>query len=297
MSSSSLLHTSLDLEGGDGLVRRCEKGRLIWSSELHEMFLSAVDQLGVQTARPQAILKLMGVDGLTPEHIKSHLQKYRAGVRQVVAGKAPRRSKMKLVHSVSNQSLSSISHSSSTSSSLSDLPHPLTASHPSSGDVTLHAGYGASVRMSNGADAVASVQSPLFDLSLVPPSHPPSVPVTITPMTQSPTHSTPPTYSTQLFVDARSIPADALLQMAQNVSLAAQQFHDSMTGFSRTVEMLEHSLSTRQRGSSSTVSSFRPPPATTASTSTSASASASTTTGSTQTPSFASVQQQQNQIQ
>eukprot|EP01095_Lingulamoeba_sp_RSL-Kostka_P009030 TRINITY_DN307_c0_g1_i1.p1 TRINITY_DN307_c0_g1~~TRINITY_DN307_c0_g1_i1.p1 ORF type:complete len:235 (-),score=55.07 TRINITY_DN307_c0_g1_i1:206-910(-) len=55
---------------------RKKKFRLHWSRELHQRFLYALSELG-NDAVPTQIKKIMNVEGLTRDHISSHLQKYR----------------------------------------------------------------------------------------------------------------------------------------------------------------------------------------------------------------------------
>ncbi|XP_004489716.1 myb-related protein 2-like isoform X2 [Cicer arietinum] len=65
--------------GDSGLVLSTDaKPRLKWTTDLHERFIEAVNQLGgADKATPKTVLKLMGIPGLTLYHLKSHLQKYR----------------------------------------------------------------------------------------------------------------------------------------------------------------------------------------------------------------------------
>uniref|UniRef100_A0A3Q7GNQ7 Two-component response regulator n=1 Tax=Solanum lycopersicum TaxID=4081 RepID=A0A3Q7GNQ7_SOLLC len=51
-----------------------KKPRVVWSVELHQQFVQAVNQLGIDKAVPKKILELMNVPGLTRENVASHLQ-------------------------------------------------------------------------------------------------------------------------------------------------------------------------------------------------------------------------------
>ncbi|KAK1943555.1 Two-component response regulator ARR2 [Phytophthora citrophthora] len=55
--------------------------RFIWPDDLHRLFVAAIFDVGLKNASPKALLALMEAagpnSGLTTEHLKSHLQKYR----------------------------------------------------------------------------------------------------------------------------------------------------------------------------------------------------------------------------
>eukprot|EP00321_Phaeocystis_globosa_P004004 CAMPEP_0118819368 /NCGR_PEP_ID=MMETSP1162-20130426/6892_1 /TAXON_ID=33656 /ORGANISM="Phaeocystis Sp, Strain CCMP2710" /LENGTH=272 /DNA_ID=CAMNT_0006749653 /DNA_START=102 /DNA_END=917 /DNA_ORIENTATION=- len=60
--------------------RPANKQRFVWTAELHHRFEAAVNTLGIDHAKPQAISQLMNCEGEgapTRQNIKSHLQKYR----------------------------------------------------------------------------------------------------------------------------------------------------------------------------------------------------------------------------
>ncbi|KAM3215230.1 hypothetical protein ACQJBY_067299 [Aegilops geniculata] len=60
-----------------------KKPRVVWTTELQNKFLEAIDQIGLDKAVPKKILELMKVDYLTRDSIASHLQKYRLHLRRV----------------------------------------------------------------------------------------------------------------------------------------------------------------------------------------------------------------------
>ena len=59
-----------------------KRSKLVWTPQLHERFVEAVQKLGVNTAVPKAIMKMMNVEGLTRENVASHLQKYRLALKR-----------------------------------------------------------------------------------------------------------------------------------------------------------------------------------------------------------------------
>ncbi|GMI87720.1 response regulator 11 [Hibiscus trionum] len=54
-----------------------KKARVVWTVDLHQKFVKAVNQIGYDKVGPKKILDLMNVPWLTRENVASHLQKYR----------------------------------------------------------------------------------------------------------------------------------------------------------------------------------------------------------------------------
>lgn len=75
--------TEEDVEQENDDPSTMKKPRVVWSVELHQQFVSAVNQLGIDRAVPKRILELMGVHGLTRENVASHLQKYRLYLKRI----------------------------------------------------------------------------------------------------------------------------------------------------------------------------------------------------------------------
>ncbi|XP_050372364.1 two-component response regulator ORR21 [Argentina anserina] len=70
-----------DTENDD--MSTSKKPRVVWSVELHQQFVSAVNQLGLDKAVPKRILELMNVPGLSRENVASHLQKFRLYLKRL----------------------------------------------------------------------------------------------------------------------------------------------------------------------------------------------------------------------
>ncbi|KAJ6821181.1 two-component response regulator ORR21 isoform X1 [Iris pallida] len=62
-------------------VPSSRKPRMSWTPELHQKFVTAVNQLGTN-ASPKKIVEVMGVPDLTARHVASHLQKYRRNLKR-----------------------------------------------------------------------------------------------------------------------------------------------------------------------------------------------------------------------
>ncbi|KAJ1437864.1 Signal transduction response regulator, receiver domain [Sesbania bispinosa] len=76
-----------DAYESDNLYQRAtKKPRIVWTKELHQRFVRAVMQLGIDKAVPKKILQVMNVPGLTRENVASHLQKFRLYMRKTVPG-------------------------------------------------------------------------------------------------------------------------------------------------------------------------------------------------------------------
>lgn len=71
------------IDESDGEMGSTKKARVVWSVEMHQQFVAAVNFLGVDKAVPKRILDVMGVAGLTRENVASHLQKYRLYLRKM----------------------------------------------------------------------------------------------------------------------------------------------------------------------------------------------------------------------
>ncbi|KAK7280914.1 hypothetical protein RIF29_08487 [Crotalaria pallida] len=84
MTSTKKRKDADDKEYGDSSSTK--KARVLWSVELHQKFVKAVNQIGFDKVGPKKILDLMNVPGLTRENVASHLQKYRLYLSRLQKG-------------------------------------------------------------------------------------------------------------------------------------------------------------------------------------------------------------------
>ncbi|XP_054824678.1 two-component response regulator-like APRR2 isoform X2 [Prosopis cineraria] len=71
--------------------KKSKKMKVDWTPELHNKFVQAVEQLGIDQAIPSRILELMRVENLTRHNVASHLQKYRMHKRHILPKEEDRR--------------------------------------------------------------------------------------------------------------------------------------------------------------------------------------------------------------
>ncbi|XP_030536477.1 two-component response regulator ARR14-like [Rhodamnia argentea] len=86
-NSKSLKRSSEDEVDHGQSQSRVKKPRMVWTPELNQMFIMAVNSLGNDDAKPKKILQIMrkmaGVPHLTRQNVSSHLQKYRTGSKKI----------------------------------------------------------------------------------------------------------------------------------------------------------------------------------------------------------------------
>ncbi|KAG7534670.1 Myb domain containing protein [Arabidopsis thaliana x Arabidopsis arenosa] len=63
--------------------------RTVWTVELHQKFVNAFQQLGLDKASPEQIHALMNLEGLPVINVASHLQKYRLYLKRITEAHCP----------------------------------------------------------------------------------------------------------------------------------------------------------------------------------------------------------------
>lgn len=64
-------------------ISSLKRARVHWTVQLHQQFVIAVNQLGIDKAVPKKIVEIMKVQGLSRENVASHLQKYRLYLKRL----------------------------------------------------------------------------------------------------------------------------------------------------------------------------------------------------------------------
>ena len=133
------------------------KQRLVWTPSLHRCFCAAVEKLGSERAKPQAILQLMDVEGVTARNVKSHLQKYRLRLAKQAAKQQQAKHEVKPIDLHVPTGPTAMPQPPTLDAAASS--HPL----PSSADALLAAG---AVRLMSPCDLTADRLPPAGDLVL-----------------------------------------------------------------------------------------------------------------------------------
>ncbi|CAL0333115.1 unnamed protein product [Lupinus luteus] len=97
MTSTKKRKDTDNKEFGDSSSEK--KARVLWSVELHQKFVEAVNQIGFDKVGPKKILDLMNVQWLTRENVASHLQKYRLYLSRLQKGNEQKSSSSGIKHS------------------------------------------------------------------------------------------------------------------------------------------------------------------------------------------------------
>ncbi|KAL6499318.1 hypothetical protein OROHE_025981 [Orobanche hederae] len=69
-------------EGGEEDRPIAKKPRVVWTREMHQKFVKAIEIIGYEKAVPKKIVEVMGIPGLTRENVASHLQKFRGSTKR-----------------------------------------------------------------------------------------------------------------------------------------------------------------------------------------------------------------------
>ncbi|XP_004502338.1 uncharacterized protein [Cicer arietinum] len=100
-----------------------KKARVVWSVDLHQKFVKAVNLIGFDKVGPKKILDLMNVPWLTRENVASHLQKYRLYLSRLQKDNEQKSSSSGMKHSdLPSKDVGSFGFPNSANMKHSDLP-------------------------------------------------------------------------------------------------------------------------------------------------------------------------------